>query len=41
MDRLLNKYLTSAQFDQQQKHSASIVHPFTNPTGQSGEVIYK
>ena len=30
-----------AQLDQQQKHLTPFVDSFTNPTGESGEVIYK
>ena len=29
------------QLDQQQKHLTPFVDSFTNPTGESGEVIYK
>ena len=39
--QILSKYYTSAQFDQQQKHSTPFVNSFSNPTGESGEVIYK
>ena len=37
----LSKYYTSAELDQQQKHSSLFVNSFSNPTGESGEVIYK
>ena len=30
-----------AKLDQQQKHSTTFVDSFTNPTGESGEVIYE
>ena len=38
---VLSKYYTSAQLDQQQKHSAPFVNSFSNPTGESGGVMYK
>ena len=38
--RLLSKY-TPAQLDQQQKLSTLFVDSFSNPLGESGEVIHK
>ena len=35
-----SEYYTSAQLDQQQKHSTSLIDSFSNPMGESGEVIY-
>ena len=37
----LSKYYTYAELDQQQKHSTPFVNSFSNPTRESGEVIYK
>ena len=37
--RLLSKFQTPAQLDQQQKHPVPFVDFLTNPTGESGEVI--
>ena len=38
---ILSKYYTSAQLDQQQKHSAPFANSFSNPTGESVGVMYK
>ena len=38
--RLLSKYNTPAELDQQQKHLTPFFNSFTNPTGVGGEVIY-
>ena len=37
----LNKYNRPAQLDQQQKNSTQFVDSSTNPTGESGVVIFK
>ena len=39
--RILSKYHTPAQLDQPQKNSTRFVNFFTNPTDESGDVIYK
>ena len=37
--RLLSKYYTHTQLDQQQKYSTRFLDSFSNPTCESGEVI--
>ena len=39
--RLLSKCYTPEQLDQQQKYSTPFLDSFSNPTCESGEVIYK
>ena len=41
LSRLLSKYYTLAQLDQQKNHSTPFADSFSNPTGGSGEMTYQ